>query len=854
MSAPSEAGSATAAALKFERRAELGVPRYVGFSARDLAVSEKRRKADAAQRRARQDRADDAWNAEVYVFWSVLGLYVLTVAPSVAGGDSGELLAESCSLGTAHPPGYPLFTLLYHIPLTWTPSLITPAMWANLFTAFLGACASAAVCAVTREALRCGGQPGSPLAGITSAAHFAFSPLVWQYHCTAEVFALNNLLVALLVHRALLYSRRREARDLRGAALLTGLALSNQHTAVLFAVPLAGRAFMIAAPYLRKKPKEVFILGLWGLLGLSPYVYLPLTTAKQGSWGHVRSLRGFVHHFLRRDYGTLRLYSGRVGSGESVYERMWAWYVNVATIQGPAPHLLPLLALGGVVLLTCLQPPQQPQCNDDASSSKSEVGQSSKARRRARVQEYNTARRAENEKRRGTQSTARTAAQGCREAAACLGGALLFYLLAFHTLSNLPLDDPLLYGIHARFWMQPHIALCCLAGCGIEGLVRLGDHICERRRSLHVACVFLLISLQIRAGLAPPGQSPGAPGGLFSRRLGMHKAHPAHFFGDYARALLKPLPQNALLLINYDQQWTSVRYLQKCEGFRTDVTAINLAMTTYSWWHTKRALYSDVIFPGTHYSKDATRTSGYSIGSFFDANFEKRPGGIFLGGTLSFPDQEYKERYEFVPYGLVSVLSLKARPPSLDAYVLESRKAWSTALNEMRRLPLDPSHNSMETWEWTIQREVFTHLADRSAYVLEAVLRDDMHDSQFLYEAAMWFEQLYAYDVNMTTANVKNMGLAHVHLVRSTKGKAPVPSVPDILGASGLLSDVSVPFAELHPQAVGADWKTWSSARFQVGWGDFLSRPDAAQDPQYATIRDLYAKVTTASRTASARV
>ena len=133
--------------------------------------------------------------------------------------------------------------------------------------------------------------------------------------------------------------------------------------------------------------------------------------------------------------------------------------------------------------------------------------------------------------------------------------------------------------------------------------------------------------------------------------------------------------------------------------------------------------------------------------------------------------------------------------------------------------------------------------------MLESVLREDIHDATYLYEAAMWFETLYRYDKNMTTANIKNMGLAHVHLVRSTKGKAPPPIVPDILGASGLLHDEQQPFEQLHPQAVSPDWKTWSSSRFQVGWGDFLGRPEAVKDPQYETIRDLYAKVTTASRT-----
>ena len=44
------------------------------------------------------------------VFCCVLVVYALTAAPSVAGGDSGELLAESCQLGYAHPPGHLLLT------------------------------------------------------------------------------------------------------------------------------------------------------------------------------------------------------------------------------------------------------------------------------------------------------------------------------------------------------------------------------------------------------------------------------------------------------------------------------------------------------------------------------------------------------------------------------------------------------------------------------------------------------------------------------------------------------------------------------------------------------------------------
>jgi hypothetical protein len=39
------------------------------------------------------------------LFALVLTLYVKTAYPTVPGGDAGELVFTSCSLGVAHPPG-----------------------------------------------------------------------------------------------------------------------------------------------------------------------------------------------------------------------------------------------------------------------------------------------------------------------------------------------------------------------------------------------------------------------------------------------------------------------------------------------------------------------------------------------------------------------------------------------------------------------------------------------------------------------------------------------------------------------------------------------------------------------------
>ena len=75
-----------------------------------------------------------------------------------------------------------------------------------------------------------------------------------------------------------------------------------------------------------------------------------------------------------------------------------------------------------------------------------------------------------------------------------------------------------------------------------------------------------------------------------------------HSFRRYASAILDPLPPYAVLLINYDMLWTSVRYMQQCESFRKDVISINLSMMTYAWFEHKRSLVPRIDFPGHFYS------------------------------------------------------------------------------------------------------------------------------------------------------------------------------------------------------------------------------------------------------------
>lgn len=130
---------------------------------------------------------------------------------------------------------------------------------------------------------------------------FAFSPLIWLYAVGAEVFSLNNLFVALLLHGTLKYASTKSQGWLIYGALLCGLALCNQHTAVLYIVPLV--AWILWTYRARLSFILMVRLVCAGVIGLSPYVFLWYSDTyarSRGSWGDCSTLDGFLRHFLRK--------------------------------------------------------------------------------------------------------------------------------------------------------------------------------------------------------------------------------------------------------------------------------------------------------------------------------------------------------------------------------------------------------------------------------------------------------------------------------------------------------------------------------------------------------------------------
>jgi hypothetical protein len=328
--------------------------------------------------------------------------YLTALSPGVGGGDSGELTTAALELGIAHPPGYPLYVWLGHL-LSWLP-LGTIAER----VAALSALSAGLSVGLLSALLRSVDLSRSVAAGASML--YAAAPLLFRYAVVAEVFALNNALcLGLLVATSLALSGSTRAALVAG--LLAGLGVANHHTSVFVSVPA------LAAIAWRQRwwrqPRVAGLTFLTGLVGLLPYVQLPIAAAGDAEtvWGDGSTWAGFWHHFFRSDYGTFQLASGPAAGASPTLDQLAA-FVRTAFEQ-LAWVGLPLALVG---LVAGLRKP------------------------------------------------------ALRGLATVIATALLLAVGLFHTLANLPLGDPLLFETVARFWILPLALLSVLGGVGLASL------------------------------------------------------------------------------------------------------------------------------------------------------------------------------------------------------------------------------------------------------------------------------------------------------------------------------------------------------------------------------------------------
>ncbi|RJP32456.1 MAG: DUF2723 domain-containing protein [Actinobacteria bacterium] len=257
----------------------------------------------------RLDRMDRLISVLVGCLFFILYLLTCSRQPNIAG-DSPELIAGSYSLGIVHPPGYPLYTmagyLVTHIPVG------SVAFRLNCFSALQHAITLALLFAIMMKITR------SRTSSCIAASALGLSYLFWFYSLVAEVFPLNDLFAVLLILMAIMVRERSQSGEERRAerlflimAFVAGLSLTNHQTIILIFPALllfCPRTFLAIV----RKPRRLLLAVAAFLLGLLPYVYLPLRASQDPymNFGDPSSFRSFFDTITRKYYGTSSLWKG----------------------------------------------------------------------------------------------------------------------------------------------------------------------------------------------------------------------------------------------------------------------------------------------------------------------------------------------------------------------------------------------------------------------------------------------------------------------------------------------------------------------------------------------------------------
>ena len=269
-----------------------------------------------------------------------LALYVATLPRTVVLEDDGLFLMAGVHLGIAHPPGYPIYTLIVHL-FTRLP-FGDPAFLGHLSSAVLGALACGAVYCCARL-LR-----ASPAPALTAAWLFGVSEQFWSQAIITEVYTLNALLFFATYALVLLGARDPRHRwPLSCAAVAWGAGLANHWPLMVLATP--GLALALLPVWRDVLPRLHRLLGAALVAALLPYgwmVWLSHQAPLVNFYGSIDTWSELWFYVSRAGY------SGVDVSPSAGWSDRWAfagWFaadlVRQTTVPGFALALFGLVAL-----------------------------------------------------------------------------------------------------------------------------------------------------------------------------------------------------------------------------------------------------------------------------------------------------------------------------------------------------------------------------------------------------------------------------------------------------------------------------------------------------------------------------
>lgn len=232
-------------------------------------------------------------------------LYLFTLSPGLLPADNGEFQLAAARLGVAHPPGFPLYTLLAHL-MTRLPMGTTAAYRVNMLSALSSTAVLLLVYVTVHDLTR------RHLAAATAVIALGTATTFWAQATTTNIRSLTALFTALALWALVRFyqatthqkptasdHRRLSDRWLVMLALVLSLGITH-HLSLAFMGGVFLIAVMMMDPSLVRAPRRWVrpLLAAW--VGLLPLLYLPLRAGAdvRGASEQLATPAGFLRHFL----------------------------------------------------------------------------------------------------------------------------------------------------------------------------------------------------------------------------------------------------------------------------------------------------------------------------------------------------------------------------------------------------------------------------------------------------------------------------------------------------------------------------------------------------------------------------
>ncbi|MCD6386092.1 DUF2723 domain-containing protein [Candidatus Sumerlaeota bacterium] len=236
----------------------------------------------------------------------LIGIYIASIPSGIYWKDAGEFCLAGRFLGIAHPPGSPLYVAIGRI-FSFIP-LRDVAFRMGCLSAVFGGLSIGLLFLTVYYAFN---HLSLPLRGkfpvLLSVASIGIGASFWHYSAVPEVYTLGLFLFLLGFYFYQCWIISRRLNYLASGFLALGLACSVYLPLVIY-VPIF-IAVLIISVRLRNLPRLVLVSGVFFLLGLLIFLFLPFRA--HGSpilnWGKPDTLPRLIAHITGSQYQGAKL-------------------------------------------------------------------------------------------------------------------------------------------------------------------------------------------------------------------------------------------------------------------------------------------------------------------------------------------------------------------------------------------------------------------------------------------------------------------------------------------------------------------------------------------------------------------